>query len=159
MGNGRITDLHLNNLTKYEFFNESTHDPDSFKSQAIKNIHSESAVSDMFFSKMNIDILQEGIRFGVYKKSKEVISTQSEPELQIIMRSVYLQYAKNNHEDLILQVRDLNSKVLDYTVSYISNQIQNYKTYTKDITSMPIPLERSKNMSSAGTKNLFRAET
>jgi hypothetical protein len=159
MGNGRISNLEGNNLISYDFFNETRSDPNAFRTQAIKNIHSESRVSNLFFSKENIDILQDGIRFVVYKKTKEIISKQSEPELQVIMRSIYLQYAKNLNTNTIEQVKDLNSKVLDYTVSYISNQIQNYKIYTNDITNMPIPLERSKNMSSAGTKNLFRAET
>lgn len=158
MGNGRISNLEGNNLISYDFFNETRSDPNAFRTQAIKNIHSESRVSNLFFSKENIDILQDGIRFMVYKKTKEIISKQSEPELQVIMRSIYLQYAKNLNTNIIEQVKDLNSKVLDYTVSYIANQIQNYKIYTNDITNMPIPLERSKNMSSAGTKNLFRAE-
>jgi hypothetical protein len=159
MGNGRISNLEGNNLISYDFFNETRSDPNAFRTQAIKNIHSESRVSNLFFSKENMDILQDGIRFVVFKKTKEVISKQSEPELQVIMRSIYLQYAKNLNTNIIEQVKDLNSKVLDYTVSYIANQIHNYKIYTNDITNMPIPLERSKNMSSAGTKNLFRAET
>ena len=159
MGNGRISNLEGNNLISYDFFNETRSDPNAFRTQAIKNIHSESRVSNLFFSKENMDILQDGIRFVIFKKTKEVISKQSEPELQVIMRSIYLQYAKNLNTNIIEQVKDLNSKVLDYTVSYIANQIHNYKIYTNDITNMPIPLERSKNMSSAGTKNLFRAET
>ena len=159
MGNGRISNLEGNNLISYDFFNETRSDPNAFRTQAIKNIHSESRVSNLFFSKENMDILQDGIRFVVFKKTKEVISKQSEPELQVIMRSIYLQYSKNLNTNIIEQVKDLNSKVLDYTVSYIANQIHNYKIYTNDITNMPIPLERSKNMSSAGTKNLFRAET
>ena len=95
MGNGRISNLEGNNLISYDFFNESRSDPNSFRTQAIKNIHSESKVSNLFFSEENIDILQNGIRFVVYKKTKEIISKQSEPELQVIMRSIYLQYAKN----------------------------------------------------------------
>ena len=154
MTNGRITDLHMDNLTKYEFFNEQNKDPDHFRSQAVKHIHTESAVSNLFFSIENIDVVHDGIRYGVYKKTKEVISRQSEPELQIVMRSIYLQFAKNTSDNVVLQVKDLNAKVLDYTIHYISNQLYNYKRYTTDISTMPIPMERSKNMSSVGTKNL-----
>jgi len=152
--NGRVTDLHYNNLTKYDFFNESHSDPNHFRTQAVKHIHSESKVASVFFSKQNVDIVQDGIRYAVFKKTKDVIGQQSEPELQIVMRSIYLQYAKNLNDNIVSQVKDLNSKVLDYTVTHISNQLSNYKQYTKDISTMPVPLERSKNMSSVGTKNI-----
>ena len=161
MNNGRVTDLHQSNLTTYSFFHENNKDPNHFRTQAVKHIHTESPVAGIFFSAENIDALQEGIRYSVYSKSpgRYVIGKQSETELQIVMRSIYLQYAKNLSTNLSDQVRELNSKVLDYTVPIIINEVQNYKQYTNDISQLPVPMERSKNMSSTGTKILFRKET
>ena len=68
--NGRVETIHHENLTTYDFFNESNKDPEHFKSNAIRHIHTDSEVASLLFSQMNIDILQEGIRYSVYIKSK-----------------------------------------------------------------------------------------
>lgn len=161
MNNGRVTDLHQSNLTTYSFFHEKNKDPNHFRTQAVKHIHTESPVANVFFSAENIQILQDGIRYMVYAKSsdKYIIGNQSETELQIVMRSIYLQYSKNTSSNIPDQVKELNTKVLDYTVPIIINEVHNYKQYTHDISQLPIPMERSKNMSTSGTKVLFRKET
>jgi hypothetical protein len=58
----------------------------------------ETSLSRAFFSPENTKIIQNGIRRDVYDRSGEkrwVIDEQSADELQIVMRSIYLQYAKN----------------------------------------------------------------
>ena len=51
-------------------------------------IVSNSGISDLYFSKENIQIIQNGLRAGVYKKSNGsyVIDEQNHDELMIIMR-------------------------------------------------------------------------
>lgn len=146
----------LKNLTSYKFFTEDIDNYD-FKKQGIKNIHTENPVSELFFSKHNISILQNGIRYMVYKKTENmmVIDYQSEAELLIIMRSVYLQYCKHKPFEIVEQVKELNSKVLDYAVPNILVELNQYVNYKKDASSLPIPLEHSQNMSSAGTRILY----
>jgi len=155
--NGRVETIHHENLTTYDFFNESKKDPDHFKSNAIRHIHTDSDVASLLFSQMNIDILQEGIRYSVYIKSKgqHVIGKQSETELQIVMRSIYLQYSNNRSTEIVEQVRELNSRILDFVVPTVLSEVHQYVNYTRDINFLPVPLERSKNMSTAGTKVLF----
>jgi len=55
-------------------------------------------LSEMFFSQENIDYLQNQIIVGVYKKTdgKYRVTKQSEDELVIVMKSIYLQYGRNN---------------------------------------------------------------
>jgi len=158
--NGRVDTSHHNNLTQYNFFIENNNKNDHFQFNAIRHIHSESPVGDLFFSQKNIDIVQDGIRYSVYAKTNKThtIGPQSETELQIIMRSIYLQYSKNRSEDIVVQVRELNSKVLDYVIPRILSELNQYVNYKNDITYLPIPLERSKNMSSKGTKFLHVKE-
>jgi hypothetical protein len=53
-------------------------------------------MSRAFFGPENMKIIQNAIRRDVYDRSKEnqwVIDEQSADELQIVMRSLYLQYA------------------------------------------------------------------
>ena len=159
LGSKGSMDTLANNLTNYNLFDTTKHNYD-FNSQGIKNIHSTNPISDVFFSQKNIDILQDGIRYIVYKRSadKLVIDKQSENELLIIMRSIYLQYCKHEPYAVLEQVRMLNSKVIDYAVPVILTELNQYVNYTKDASALPVPLERSVNISPKGTKVLYNRE-
>jgi|TARA_Y100000389_G_scaffold105527_1_gene102424 hypothetical protein len=158
--NGRVELMKSEDLTQYKLFNEPKQTKNDFNKMAIKNIHTENPLSEMYFCQSNVDILQDGIRYLVYQKTnnKHVIGKQSEHDLMIIMRSIYLQYAQNLPYNLVEQVKILNSKVLDYAVPTILREINQFVNYKNDIGKLPIPLERSKNVSSAGSKVLFSKE-
>lgn len=87
-----------------------------------------------FFSKANIDHLQEEMIRQVYEKScgNFKISRQSDDELLIIMRSIYLQYSKNLPFDIQGQVNELNKQVLLYAVPNILTRAQGYIGYMKE---------------------------
>ena len=60
------------------------------------------------------------------------------------MRSIYLQYGgKNsiNKEEFNKNIRELNTKVVDYSVSNISSQLSQLDMYINDLSRMPIPME------------------
>ena len=158
--NGRIDATHFDKLTKYNLFEESKKNPDHFVSQSIRHVHSESKVAQVFFSKENIAAVQEGIRYLVFVKTNEkyTIGNQSETELQVILRSIYLQHCKNRDDDILCQVRELNAKVLDYAVPKILAELNHHVTFIHDISYMPVPLERGKHVSSSGTKFLYMNE-
>jgi hypothetical protein len=145
-------------LTHYDLFDKTKYAYD-FNVQGIKNIHSTNPISDVFFSQQNIDILQNGIRYVVYKRTHDnlVIDKQSENELLIIMRSIYLQYSKHKPFGVLDQVRMLNSKVIDYAVPAILVELNQYVNYTRDASALPVPLEHSKNISPKGTKVLYNS--
>ena len=69
----------------------------------------DSPLSIAFFSGENIDILQNGLRAGVYNMSngKHIIERQNENELKIIMRSVFLQKSKNRPDGITQQIETL----------------------------------------------------
>lgn len=87
-----------------------------------------------FFSKHNIDHLQEQMIQQVYQKScgNFKISRQSDDELLIIMRSIYLQYTRNLPFDIEGQVNELNKQVLLYAVPNILTRAQGYLGYMRD---------------------------
>lgn len=146
----------LNRLTSNELFSNTSQFND-YDKQSIKNIHSENPLSSVFFSQHNIKILQDGIRYMVYIKTDNttIIDNQSENELLIIMRSIYLQYSENKNYEIIKQIKDLNTKVLDYSVPLILVGVNQYINYKSDASQLPIPLEHSINVSPKGTKVLF----
>lgn len=124
--------------------------------EALKGTISSNPLSKLFFSAQNIEALQQGIRYLVYTKScnKHVIDRQSEEDLRIVMRSVYLQNAKHQPDNIQEQVKELNTIVLRWCVPKILNEIDAYMQYRSEISKNPIPIERSKNDNVYGTKTL-----
>ena len=117
----------------------------------------ENKLSQTFFGPDNTKVIQRGIKKEVYDRSGDkrwVIDDQSADELQIIMRSIFLQYAKNLDKDIPGQVKDLNDLVLEWCVPRILSEIGMYKYYLDDISKMPVPISHPVSQSSAGTKSL-----
>ena len=85
---------------------------------------------------------------------KYVIDDQDVDELKMIMRALYLQYAKNNPFDVQGQINELNNMVIMWASPRIMSEIQQYNYYLNDISHLPVPLEKPLNMSSAGTRSL-----
>lgn len=153
--NGRI-DLNNTQGKPYKLYDENC-DEKSFTADALKGTNIEvNPLSKLFFSKMNFDALQHGIRYSVYKhtKGRHTIDNQSRDELLTIMRSVYLQYSRNLEVNLVQQVKELNGMVLEYSVPRIINEIDMYVTYRQDIQTLPTFLDRSKSESVKGTKTI-----
>ena len=114
------------------------------------------SLSLKFFSKDNINIIQTLIKNGVYKKSNNthIISNQDEQELIIIMRSIYLQYGKNLPNNINDQINELNNKIVEWAVDNIISNIEQYISYKKTCSTLPMPLERAQLPSQKGTKTL-----
>ena len=113
-------------------------------------------VSKLFFSMENINLLQSGIRNKILNDTNGEfnINRQSDDELKIVMRSIYYQYGKNLPENVREQVLDLNTKVIIWCVPQIISNIKQSQQYIKDISTMPIPLERSVLPSNKGLRVL-----
>jgi|APGre2960657404_1045060.scaffolds.fasta_scaffold01223_11 hypothetical protein len=115
-----------------------------------------SVFSRAFFSRSNILEIQKLIRYQVYlnSKNKYIIGDQSETELIIIMKSIYLRYSKmpKDYSCYAKEISRLNEIIVSRVIPGIINNIEQYIGYIKDSSSAPELLERSKNDSSAGTK-------
>jgi hypothetical protein len=101
-----------------------------------------SPLSKSFFSKENIDIIQNGIRAGVYQMSNQqfVIGNQSYDELKIIMRAVFLQNSVNLATNLNQQIHELNQAVLQYCVPRVFGEAKGYMKYLHDVSTLPVPM-------------------
>jgi len=107
-------------------------------------IWDKTPLSTTFFSRENIQIIQNGIRAGVYERTgnKEIIAEQDCDTLKIIMRGYFLQYAKNEPTNISQQISALNQIVLDYCIPKIVSELKSYKTYLKDVSTLVKPLAR-----------------
>jgi hypothetical protein len=102
----------------------------------------ETPLSMAYFSKENIQILQNGIRAGVYEKSngQYTIAPQDCDSLKIIMRSVFLQHSANQDKNIPLQIEQLNKIVLDYCIYHVYSEAQVYMKYLYDVSTLAVPL-------------------
>jgi hypothetical protein len=129
----------------------------SFVGDMLRGNWDKNPVADMFFTATNVKFIQDSIRKEVYTRSgskKYTIDDQSVDELKMIMRGIYLQYAKNNPFDVKGQVQQLNSLVIEWCAPRILSEIDHYYYYLNDISHMPVPLSQPVSMSSAGTRSL-----
>ena len=104
----------------------------------------DTPLSNSYFSKQNIQIIQNGIRAGVYDKSngQYVIGYQDCDALKVIMRSVFLQHAANQPKNVQGQIEQLNQIVLDYCIPYLYNESIAYVKYLEDQSTLVVPLAR-----------------
>ena len=94
----------------------------------------ENPLSKAYFSQNNIQLVQNGIRAGVYKKSNGlyIVAPQDCDALKIIMRSIYLQHSVNLDYDIQGQIQALNKMVLDYCIHHVYSEAQGYMKYLHD---------------------------
>ena len=116
----------------------------------------DTALSDAFFSGRNIQIIQNGIRAGVYQRSngQYIVGEQNRDELLIVMRSVFLQYSKNLPNEIREQIERLNKLVLDYAIGQVYGEAQGYMKYKYDASNMYEPIARPA-MSTTNDKQLL----
>ncbi len=157
--NGRVisTNENLKDLNMIE--NNSTQN--NFQSEALYGIQEQTQLNQLFFSKANMSIIQNKIRYQVYlnTEKKHIIDNQSDVELEIVMRSVYLQHSPNLPNQIKEQIVYLNDLVTNWCVEKIIPEIYQYFGYLKEVSHMPVPIEHPVNISSKGTKNLRSVTT
>ena len=102
----------------------------------------ESPLSTTYFSQQNIQILQNGIRAGVYNKSngQYIIGPQDCDSLKIVMRSVFLQNASNQPNNIRQQIEELNKMVLNFCIQQVYSEAQGYMKYIDDASSLVVPI-------------------
>jgi hypothetical protein len=158
--NGRIT---LNNefIKDMKMFDNENKMSNNFQVEALYGIQETSTLNQLFFSKKNMDIIQDMIRYTVYEKSskKFVIDRQSDVELEIIMRSIYLQHSPNLPNKIKEQITYLNKLVSDWCAEQIIPEVNQYLGYIKEIEYMPVPIDLPLNLSSKGSRSLRSVTT
>lgn len=129
----------------------------NFTNDMLRGNWEPTPLSNAFFTQRNVMILQTSVKELVYSKSgskKYVIDDQDVNELQMIMRGFFLQYAKNNSDNVQGQINELNQMIISWCVPRILSEIDQYLYYLDDVSHMPVPLQHPQLLSCAGTKSL-----
>ena len=122
---------------------------------SVGGIVEQTKLSNEFFSKCNIELLQKIIAYEVYKKIGKQIGKQSEHDLLIIMRSYFLQEANNVLTldiDIKNEIRRLDIMIRDECTRRIISMIKQHEAYIKEIDNVSTPLERAESTNIKGKK-------
>lgn len=111
----------------------------------------------LFYSQLNISILQKMIKNKIYEWGKYIISEQDQTELIMVMRKVDMWYSSNpiDKNDFSDEVIRLNKIVVSLCVPKIISEIKSYVKYLRDVKN-PIygVLPSPKFTTTVGSKNL-----
>lgn len=128
----------------------------SYASTVLKGIQEVSPLSFYFFSLKNIQNIQNLLRKRIYEASgdkKYIIDNQDEDELLIIMRSIYLEYAMNQCQNIAHQIKCLNEKLVEMILPQVYSAVDLYHQYLKDSFQPYNTMDRPRFESMAGTKS------
>ena len=140
--NGRVDIKTPNTSTLFEMYDKiPAHQCTTFRNPT-EGLWDESNLSATYFSLDNIQILQNGIRAGVYHKSngQYIIGPQDCDSLKIVMRSVFLQNASNQPNNISQQIEELNKMVLNFCIQQVYSEAQGYMKYIDDASTLVVPI-------------------
>lgn len=132
-----------------------------------KNLWGETPLTFLFFSRTNIENIQDLIKMVIHKNTGYIVDNQSLNELMIVMRSIFLQYAAHpklfdvKMSDTELkelrikytnEVARLNDIVINAIVPNVVSQMQQYIDYLRDASTQPYQSTTPQNSSVAGQR-------
>ena len=142
VNNGRVDIKTPNTSTLFQMYDKIPANQCVTFRNATEGIWDSNSLSNAFFSEQNIQIIQNGIRAGVYHRSngQYVIGPQDCDSLKIIMRSVFLQNSANQPNNITQQIAQLNKIVLDYCIQQVYSEAQGYLKYINDASTLVVPI-------------------
>ena len=140
--NGRVDIKSPNTSTLFQMYDKIPANQCVTFRNPTEGLWTDTNLSQAFFSRQNIQILQNGIRAGVYHKSngQYTIGAQDCDSLKIVMRSVYLQNSANQPNNITQQVIELNKIVLNYCIQQVYGEAQGYMKYIDDASTLVVPI-------------------
>jgi len=141
----------------YKIIDQKQESPDYIYLDIIKNVQERNPLIDFYFSKRNLDHVQNLIISMIHAKTQGAykISRQSDNELLTIMRSIYITTPTNpfaTGRDFRAEVCKLNKNVLDWVIPRLLVNIQQYLGYVRDQGNNVYPIEHPQFLSSAGNR-------
>ena len=151
--NGKVYFKENETVPAYDLYNGSSKPEKCVETSMRGTMLDDTPLSKLYFSNSNLDTIQRQIIEEVYKNSGYQISRQSDMQAQIIMRSTFLTYGKNDPcSNLQSQIATLNKIVVNQSVEKIIPEIEQYLGYRRDIAKAPQVMPLSTNVSNKGNK-------
>jgi hypothetical protein len=159
--NGRVIGVSGVAGNQFEMFTANNNKNDTFKEYALYGTLNRSPLSELFFSRYNMERIQSQLRYRVFVASggKYMIGKQDNTELEVIMRAIILQYGKWLPNQLAEQVNELDRLVVEFAWPKILSEVEQYIGYIKNLEYLPNPIALPRNVSSKGTRTLSSVTT
>mgnify|MGYP004113244729 FL=1 len=109
-------------------------------------------LNKLFFSAVNKDLIQRGIRQTFKNRTGIAIDYQNPDDLYSIMRAVFIGNSGDHYKNVNNQVRDLNVRVIDSSLTQIQTGVSQYMAYASEIETIAEPMDRPVNTSTSGKK-------
>lgn len=142
VNNGRIDIKSPNTSALFQLYDKIPANQCVTYRNATEGLWDSTPLSHAYFSLENIQMIQNGIRAGIYQKSngQYLIGPQDCDSLKIIMRSVFLQHATNQPANVPAQIAALNEIVLNYCIQQVYSEAQGYMKYVDDVSTLVVPI-------------------
>lgn len=115
-------------------------DPKENTKSFIKNVIGQnenemSKVALLFFSDENLELINKELilRIFDYTNNKVKIPFQSKNDMLLVMRYIYVSYAKNLEKDIKKQVYKLNCGVINELFPKLVSEVKSYMLYLEEI--------------------------
>lgn len=112
----------------------------------------ETPLNTLFFSDFNKNLIQRGVRQTFKNKSGIAIDYQNPDDLYAIMRVVFINNAGDHYTKINEQVKYMNTKVIETSLSQIQTGVSQYIAYANDIDTTRTLLDQPINTSTVGKK-------
>jgi hypothetical protein len=158
--NGRVPNMldpALQELSarQYSLYEEKPvlHNSD-IRQELIGNVHCPTPLNTTFFSRSNIDYIQQAIQDQVFSMSgnKHRIDRQNDDDVKLIMRSYYMMFGRNNPSTVESDLADLNARVVGYSSAKIFSELDFYLFYRQDIAEFAPPIANPMDVHVKGTR-------
>lgn len=140
--NGKVNIMGPNLSTKFSMMDKIPINTNTNYQNVLIGNFERTRLSDAYFSEANIQIIQNGIKKGVFDKSNQQLRVDNQPKdiIVTIMRSIFLQNSKNLETNISEQIKELNDLVLAYCINNVYNEAVAYLNYKKDSSLMHMPM-------------------
>lgn len=109
-------------------------------------------LTDAYFSEFNREQIHSKIITSVQAKTGQAIGRQNDDDLQVLMKRVYVNLARNQYDNIRPQIDAMNTQVVKEATVTIASGVLQQMAYMRDISSNPVPLDAPKSTSTYGNK-------
>ena len=109
-------------------------------------------LTDAYFSEFNREQIHSKIISAVQAKMGQTIDRQSDQDLQVLMKRVYVNMSRSQYDDIRSQIEAMNAQVVKEAVVTISSGVSQQILYMRDISSLHRPMDAPANTSTYGNK-------
>ena len=144
-------------MPSYEQNTDNWATEDSIQKTMLKSIHTPTPLGELFFSKNNMNRIQQKIKYEVFIRTNgkyKLEVDQNESDLLIVMRDAYISDAMNNPYKMVHQVKVLNHRVIEKIVPDMISMIKQDDEYIKQLDRPIDPIPLPVNVSKAGRLSL-----